>query len=376
MKICHITSAHNRTDARIFKRQCLTLAKNGFEVIFVCCDGKKDEIVDNIKITSYSSTELSKKERFSLLYKNKRFISYLLDINADIYQFHDIELIEVGRKLAKKKKVIFDSHENWKGYVLGLLPQNKFVQYLFSKSFDFYYYKYLRYFSAVFTVSPNFVRDLKKFTENVFMVSNYPSLKSFAYDAFNTEKINDFIYAGTVYGISNQINIVKSLNDISKKYNVKYTIVGKISEELKNDILNTEGADNVDFINWVSKEELNKLLVSSRAGLVLLDYVPICGGQEGQLGSNKIFEYMYAGIPVICTDFKLWKELIIDKYNCGVCVNPRDVEGIVKAMDFIMSNPEEAKKMGERGREAVLSEFNWEHTEKEYVNLYEMIYKS
>lgn len=299
-----------------------------------------------------------------------------MSINADIYQFHDIELIEVGRKLAKVKKVIFDSHENWKGYVSGLLPQNRLVQYLFSKSFDFYYHKYLRCFRAVFTVSPNFVRDLKRFTENVFMVSNYPSLKSFSYDTINSEKTKDFIYAGTVYGISNQINIVKSLNVISKKYNVKYTIVGKISEELKNDILHTEGADHVDFINWVSKDELNKLLVSSRAGLVLLDYVPICGGKEGQLGSNKIFEYMYAGLPVICTDFKLWKELIIDKYKCGICVNPSDVEGIVKAMDFIMSNPREAQKMGERGREAVLREYNWECTENDYVSLYKMIYES
>ena len=43
------------------------------------------------------------------------------------------------------------------------------------------------------------------------------------------------------------------------------------------------------------------------------------GYKKGTLGNNKIFEYMYYGLPIICTDFDLWKE-IIDKYKCGIYV--------------------------------------------------------
>lgn len=178
MKICHITSAHNRYDARIFKRECVSLAKEpSNEVVLVCCDGKPYEFKDGIQITSYSSTKLSKKERFRLLFSNKTLVNYLLTINADIYQFHDIELIEVGRKLSRKGRcVVFDSHENWPGYIAELVAKPyswcyKFVVQLI----EFYYRRVFHKFSAIYSVSPNMVNDLQRLTSTpVFFVPNYP----------------------------------------------------------------------------------------------------------------------------------------------------------------------------------------------------------
>lgn len=43
MKVCHITSGHSRYDARIFRKQCRTLAQNGIDTVLVCCDGKGEE---------------------------------------------------------------------------------------------------------------------------------------------------------------------------------------------------------------------------------------------------------------------------------------------------------------------------------------------
>ena len=48
------------------------------------------------------------------------------------------------------------------------------------------------------------------------------------------------------------------------------------------------------------------------------------GGKEGSLGIIKLFEYMMYGIPFVATDFKLIKN-IIEKYDCGICVNPENV---------------------------------------------------
>ncbi len=369
MRICHITSAHNRYDGRIFTKQCNTLVEAGEQVLIICFDGKPDEISNNISIHSYSNHKFSKSERFSLLLRNKGIVEYLLSLNCDIYQFHDIELIEVGRILSKKKKiVIFDSHENWFGYVSELFPN--LLRGIVKRLMYLYYKRVLNSFGAVFTVSPNLVTSLSRFSSRVYFIPNYPMLESISEDYYGVR--NNFIYQGSVYAISNQVNITKAVNMLP--HSAKYNIVGGISDYLKEQIRSVDTHQRVLFTNWVEKKELQKLMASSNAGLVLLDYCPICCDKEGQLGSNKIFEYMAAGLPVICTDFNLWKQLIIDKYNCGIAVNPINVDEIVSAMNKILNNPRMAEIMGENGKRAIREEFNWDIYKPAFVNIYRELY--
>ena len=58
-----------------------------------------------------------------------------------------------------------------------------------------------------------------------------------------------------------------------------------------------------------------------------------------------MFEYMSAGIPVICSNFPLWRD-IIEKHQCGICVDPQNSSEIALAIDFLAQNPKEAKVMG------------------------------
>ena len=94
------------------------------------------------------------------------------------------------------------------------------------------------------------------------------------------------------------------------------------------------------------------------------------------MGSNKIFEYMLEGLPVICTDFSLWKSLIIDKYHCGICVSPNNKVQIKEAVSYIIHNKQEAFEMGQRARNAVLTEFNWESQEKKYISIIDSLIKN
>ncbi len=93
---------------------------------------------------------------------------------------------------------------------------------------------------------------------------------------------------------------------------------------------------------------------------------------EGTLGVIKLFEFMAAGLPVICSDYRLWKE-IVEGNNCGICVDPNDIEGIVKAICYILNNPDEAKKMGNNGRKAAVEKYNWGIQEKILLDLYKTL---
>ena len=79
-----------------------------------------------------------------------------------------------------------------------------------------------------------------------------------------------------------------------------------------------------------------------------------------------------AGLPIICTDFDLWREFV-ERYHCGICVNPESVDEIAEAIQYLIDHPEEAKRMGENGRKAVKEEFNWGVEEKNLLRLYEAI---
>ena len=78
---------------------------------------------------------------------------------------------------------------------------------------------------------------------------------------------------------------------------------------------------------------------------------------------------MDAGLPIICTDFRVWKK-IIEEEECGICVAPYDSEGLASAIRYLLDNPEIATRMGENGRKAVLEKYCWSSEEKKLVTLY------
>jgi len=86
----------------------------------------------------------------------------------------------------------------------------------------------------------------------------------------------------------------------------------------------------------------------------------------------KMFEYMSAGLPVIASDFPLWRQ-IINEAECGICVDPRDPSAIAQAIDRLVANSDEARRMGENGKRAVLSRYNWGVEEKKLLRLYESL---
>ena len=128
------------------------------------------------------------------------------------------------------------------------------------------------------------------------------------------------------------------------------------------------GWKKVKFHGFVDRKQVAKILSDSFAGLLVLhptvnhvDSLPI-----------KMFEYMLFGLPVIASDFPLWRE-IIEKNKCGICVNPLDVEQIANAIDYLFTHPDEAKKMGERGKKLVMENYNWKKEEIKLLNFYEKI---
>ena len=87
-----------------------------------------------------------------------------------------------------------------------------------------------------------------------------------------------------------------------------------------------------------------------------------------------MFEYMAAGLPLIASNFPLWKD-IISVNNAGLCVDPMSPIEIGEAINYILNNPKEAKKMGENGRKMVIEKYNWDIEKKKLIDLYQELSK-
>lgn len=368
MSVCHVTSVHSRYDGRILKRECVSLKENGYKVSLIVNDKFEDEVFNGIKIIS---TKYEAKNRLKrLLYSQYHIKKKIREIDADIYHLHDPELLLLVPFLKRRKKlVIFDSHEDY----YSTIGEKDWIPKFLRQIILFGYKKYETFCikqcaGSIVCYHWTEERFLKR-SKNVMMVLNFPKVidDQFITPTFQNRTIG---FAGGVNSSWCHHEIIKAIGYCS---NVKYLLAGPVEEKYFESLKKINGWPFVNYLGIVSFNEVfSKIYAESDIGIVLLDYILQCKGNTGNLANTKLFEVMYAGLPVICTDFDLWKE-IIENENCGICVNPHNIEQIVSAITYLLDNPEIAKQMGENGRNAVLKKYNWGTEEKKLLALYDRV---
>ena len=201
-------------------------------------------------------------------------------------------------------------------------------------------------------------------------VKNYPSLASGATSNRRLrEKDGIFrcVYVGALSearGISKLVEASACLGDLA---GFELLFCGKYSPDTyEQEVRRLPGYDKVVHKGWIDPREVPGVLSTADVGLACLQPT------ENYLTalSTKLFEYMMAGVPIVASNFPLWRE-IIEGSQCGLCVDPRDPAGIAAAIRFLKAHPETRLAMGRNGQRAVLREFNWESQSQGLLNLYQ-----
>lgn len=141
--------------------------------------------------------------------------------------------------------------------------------------------------------------------------------------------------------------------------NVKFLILGDgpLEHELKLKAKSLKLEARINFLGQVTHEELPKYLKIS-------DIFIRPSLSEGM--GNSFIEAMAAGVPVIATqeggiaDFLFDPDRNPDKEPTGLAVNPRDPEGIAKAVKRYIDNPALKARIIENGRKMVFEKYDWD----------------
>lgn len=385
-KILMIVQNDFVNDSRIIK-EANSLGKNGFEVKVLALHNnglKENEDFEyfSVKRIKLSTREKLGKNKISQIFKYLEFKNKCtreaIIFKPNYIHCHDIYTLPIGEKILKKiknknVKFVYDSHELW-----SEASNNITMPPILLKMQNNLENKIIRQCDEVITVSKSIVKHLKdkyNLNKQPILIRNIP----YQHKNVNSEKLfhkkfnldynkRIVIYQGAVAkgrGIEPLMEAMKYTND-----NIVLVILGNgaMVEKYKKMRDNINLKDKIYFHEAVSPNELISYTSSADLGISLVKN--ICLSYYYAL-PNKMFEYIQAEIPVICSNYPDMQD-IVKTYKVGETTEPDDSEKMANEINKILSDTnvyEEYVKNCKYAKE----QLNWEEESKKLINLYNML---
>ncbi len=357
MHVCHLSSVHRSDDVRIFQKQCRSLVEHKFDVTFIVPDDN-DRVEYGVKIIAIKR-DMSKFAR--LFVQPLRILQKALQVRADIYQFHDYELWPIGVALKLLgKKVIVDVHED----VPAQLMQRTWVPQWLKRPLSFcarmFENTLARCMSGVVTADEVLANRFSALNRHVVTVPNYPVLVSLP----EASTPSTFVVK-SLGGVFNERCAHTIIDAAPLVPAAKFEVGGGIASAYVDLAWQT---DNCTYLGRVPHEEIYQQYVDSSVLVVMFNDAP----NHQDIKSNRLFESMYAGKPIVTSNLPKWRDFM-EKYKCGLVVDPESSDELAQAIQFLAEHPDEAMVMGERGRAAVHKEFSWNPQVPRLIELYKQV---
>jgi glycosyltransferase involved in cell wall biosynthesis len=349
--ICHISSVHPRYDIRIFEKECQSLATHytHVAVYLIIADGLGNEVKNGVNIIDVGlpSSRLSR-----LLLTQGKIIQQLKLIKPNIIHIHDPELLLIS-KPAKKLgcKVIYDVHEDLPKQLLNKHYIPKILRSSISKLAKFIERYYSKYLDAIVCATELITNRFSQYHNQVVTICNYPLLSELIAD--NKDYLlrkNHICYIGSISRTRGIEYLIESLAGT----NIQLDLAGKFSDISLDELKKINGFDNVNYLGVLNRTDIVELLNNIKIGMVTL--LPTASYRESL--PIKMFEYMLAGIPIITSNFVYWEDIVMGN-NCGIMVDPTNIEQIRSSIEYLFRNIDIAINMGQNGKNAVLNKYNW-----------------
>jgi glycosyltransferase involved in cell wall biosynthesis len=372
MHICHITTVHPAKDARIFYRMSRALAERGYIVTLIAPEYSEDGLV---RMSTWNA-QIGRSGR------TKRFVLALraaLAEHADIYHFHDPELIPLGlalKVLRPSAAVVYDVHEDYpammrvKYWIPGpLRPLIAQAAHLANTAAGVC-------LDGIVVADPHVQQDFQRVALHKSIVYyNFPTLSLFTPAPAEPSSAQvDLVYIG---GMSDRSGIFVLLDALALLAKQGLTPSVRLAGYTDGDAglaaiqqgICTRGISaQVELRGRIPHTQVPAWIRSGRIGLVTLQ--PIAKFLKNI--PTKMFEYWACSLPIIASDLPPIRPFLTNGKN-GLLFAPTSAEDLARVIVWLMRHPCEGKAMGQYGQEQVFKDWNNDRQIDGLIGLYEQI---
>lgn len=363
LRVCHVSTVHQEADVRILHRECGTLAQLGYDVHLVI-PAEESRVVNGVQL---HGIRRMRRRPLRMLIMPWVALGVVVRLRPAIVHYHDPELILMGFVLrwVFRKHVVYDIHED-------IPRQMMFKEYLpgWTKKMAGRVYRMVE---RVFRTGQALVLAnescVPMYPPSAVLVRNYPLLKELP-DASTVGRSdagdeNLLIYVGGVSEDRGGLMYIRLAHALKEHgYRVRTTIIGRYTgrfgERMQALVEELGVGDVVSIAGHMEYGAAMSLVRQASIGLCLMMPLPGFFRREPAYTlPTKILEYMIYGLPVLASDFDVWRPYV-EGIQSGVMVNPCDFDDVVRGCERMLRDPAELAAMGRRGMEAVRQRFNWE----------------
>jgi glycosyltransferase involved in cell wall biosynthesis len=356
--VCHVTTAHPARDARIFHKECKTLARAGYRVVLVAQHADRDTS-DGVLIEPLPPAT-GKAQRFLRLVP--RALMIVLRRRAALYHFHDPELIPVAllARLLRRRRVVYDMHEL---YSEALAPGGRSRPVVRAGLHLALERVPLRFFDLVVFPTESLRLEIDAPTRSVTLL-NLPTIEAgrrvqqpVPWD----RREHDVIHLGTVSPPRMGFMLEVARRAAELRPELRWLFLGIADSTVAWVRANYDRAfldRHIELRKRTTHLEALHYIQVSRIGF---NYHPL---ERRFLVAipMKVFEYMLMEVPVVSTalpELTRWLEPERD----AVLVDGDDPAMYARAIADLLADPARAGALAQAGRTKILDGLNWESAE-------------
>jgi glycosyltransferase involved in cell wall biosynthesis len=360
-RVCHITTVHPAADTRILHKECVSLRAAGYDVTLIA-PHTEDCTLEGIPVVALRTQARNRLARMAR--RPPAAYRAAVALGADLYHFHDPELLPYGVGLARHgRRVVYDAHEDIPVQILQKDWLPSLARRPVARAAALVEAATIARIDGVVAVNEEICERLRRHQPKGVVVTNYPRLDEIVPARTWAERERAACYVGAITRVRGASELVDAMAHVDGEL----YLAGVMSPpELRADLERSPGWDRVRYLGNLDRRLVAQLLARVKVGVVPLH--PI----ENYVNAYpvKLFEYMAAGIPIVATDVPRWRA-VLDAHGCGVSVTARSPRSLATAIAALLDDDDAARAMGERGRRAALTRYSWETQASALVRFYE-----